>query len=164
MIVAPLIRRYAALLALAVFYGPLAAADDRISSDPAIVTHRVDGRFKQVSEQIRSAIEGKGIRIAHVLPAGEMLARTGPDFGHQTPVYTHAETYEFCSVRLSHLLSRTDPDNIVLCPFTISVYELASEPGVVRISYRIPRGRPGSETAVRRIIELIESIIEEATW
>ncbi len=141
---------------------PLLSAEEA-PVDP-IVTYRVEGSFREVSGSVRSAILGQGIHIAHVLPAGEMLARTGPAFGHDEPVYRHAETYEFCSARLSHELSRTNPDNIVLCPFTISVYELAAEPGVIRISYRRPQGRPGTETVRRRIVELIETIIEEATW
>jgi len=93
-----------------------------------------------------------------------MLRNTGSAFGYRDEVYRDAETYEFCSARISHKLARINPDNIVLCPFTISVYELISEPGVVRISYRVPTGRPGTGKVVKEIVELIESIIEEATW
>jgi uncharacterized protein (DUF302 family) len=133
------------------------------SEDP-IVTKKVEGQFHDVTQNVRSAIVGKGINIAHVLPASAMLRRTGPAFGYDSDVYTDAETYEFCSAEISHKLANANPDNIVLCPFTISVYVLASEPGSVRISYRIPRGRPGTEPVIEEIIELIESIIEDATW
>ncbi|HIE55883.1 MAG TPA: DUF302 domain-containing protein, partial [Chromatiaceae bacterium] len=125
-----------------------------VAEDP-IVTKNVEGRFHDVSRSIRSAIMGKGINIAHILPASGMLNRTGADFGYRDRVYTNAETYEFCSARISHKLARISPDNIVLCPFTISVYELASEPGIVRISYRIPAGRAGTEDVTKEIVELI---------
>jgi uncharacterized protein (DUF302 family) len=134
-----------------------------VSADP-IVTVTVEGRFQDVSRNIRSAILGKGINIAHVLPASEMLQRTGPAFGYESEVYANAETFEFCSAQISHKLARVNPDNIVLCPFTISVYALTSEPGSVRISYRTPRGRPGTEPVIQEVVELIESIIEDATW
>lgn len=141
------------------------AADPRSSiAEESIVTRKIEGEFDDVSQSIRSAIAGKGINIAHVLSASEMLQRTGPDFGYDSDVYANAEIYEFCSARLSHKLARANPDNIVLCPFTISVYSLTTEPGFVRVSYRTPRGRPGTAPVVDEVVELIESIIEEATW
>jgi uncharacterized protein (DUF302 family) len=133
------------------------------AQDP-IVTRKIEGKFQEVSSSVRAAIIGKGINIAHVLPASEMLHRTGPDFGYENRVYGDAETYEFCSARISHKLSRVNPDNIMLCPFTISVYTVNAEPGMVRLSYRIPTGRPGTEEVIKEVVELIESIIDEASW
>lgn len=68
---------------------------------------------------------GKGINIAHELPASDMLNRTGSAYGYKTNTYNHARTFEFCSALISHKLARQKPDNIVLCPFTISVYTLS---------------------------------------
>jgi hypothetical protein len=51
-----------------------------------------------------------------------------------------------------------------LCPFIISVYAVSDEPGFVRLSYRIPTGKPGTEEIVREIVELIQGIIDDATW
>jgi uncharacterized protein (DUF302 family) len=146
------------LILLIIFSSPLFA-----SQDP-IVTRQIEGNFHEVSGNVRMAIIGKGINIAHVLPASQMLHRTGSDFGYKSAVYGEAETYEFCSARISHKLSRIHPDNIVLCPFTISVYTLKDEPGMVRLSYRIPTGRPGTEEVIKEVVTLIESIIEEASW
>ena len=130
----------------------------------SIVTTTVEGDFADVSANVRAAIIGKGINIANVLPASEMLHRTGPAFGFKDDPYIAAETYEFCSASLSHKLARQHPDNIVLCPFTISVYVVSKEPDRVRLSYRIPAGKPGSEAIVGEIVELLQSIIEDATW
>jgi len=131
--------------------------------DP-VVTTKIEGDFHDVANSVRMAIIGKGINIAHELPASEMLNRTGPAYGYTNNTYYKARTFEFCSAEISHKLARQHPDNIVLCPFTISVYTLASEPKVVRLSYRKPTGRPGSEKIVEEVIELISSIIEDATW
>jgi uncharacterized protein (DUF302 family) len=132
--------------------------------DDPIVTTKVNGSFNETLHNVRMAIIGRSINIAHVLPASSMLHRTGPNFGYQQDVYAHAQTLEFCSARISHMLARANPDNIVLCPFTISVYQLTTEPNEVRISYRIPTGRPGSEKAVAEVVKLIESILEDAMW
>ena len=135
-----------------------------IAADDPVVTSKVEGKFHEVVSNIRMAIIGKGINIAHELPASDMLNRTGPAYGYQTNTYNNARTFEFCSARISHKLARQNPDNIVLCPFTISVYTLTTDPDIVHISYRIPVGRPGSENIVKEIIELISSIIEDASW
>ena len=133
------------------------------AEDP-IVTTIVEGEFYDVVRDLRAAIIGKGINIAHTLPASEMLRRTGPAFGYHHDVYADAEIFEFCSANISHKLARRHPDNIVLCPFTISVYTLVSEPVKVRLSYRIPTGRPGTEPEVEEIVVLIQGILEDATW
>ena len=135
-----------------------------VATNDPVVTKKIEGDFFDVAHDIRAAIIGKGINIAHELPASDMLNRTGPAYGYQTSTYTNARTFEFCSARISHKLARQNPDNIVLCPFTISVYSLTNEPGIVRVSYRIPVGLPGSEAIIKEIITLISDIIEDASW
>jgi uncharacterized protein (DUF302 family) len=134
------------------------------ASDDNIVTTRIEGSFVDVSANVRAAITGKGINIANTLPASEMLHRTGPAFGYENDVYLDAITYEFCSASISHKLARTHPDNIVLCPFTISVYVVSEEPGFVRLSYRIPTGKPGTEEIIKESVDLVQCIIDDATW
>jgi len=133
------------------------------AEDPIVATE-VNGDFHEVAHNIRMAIIGKGINIAHELPASDMLNRTGLAYGYQTNIYKNARIFEFCSARISHKLSRQNPDNMILCPFTISIYTLVGKPGTVHITYRKPVGRPGSETIVEEVIELISSIIEDASW
>lgn len=149
---------------LTTLYVLLAFPLTSIANEDPIVTTKVDGEFHDVSHNIRMAITGKGINIAHTLPASDMLTRTGRDYGYRDDTYSDARIYEFCSAAISHKLSRHHPDNIVLCPFTISVYSLVKEPGKVYLSYRKPTGRPGSEEIVNEVVELITSIIEDATW
>ena len=139
-------------------------AQTATATTESVVPRKIEGEYHYVTASVRTAILGKGINIAHVLPASQMLRRTASAFGYTTDVYENAETYEFCSAELSQKLSRANPDNIVMCPFTISVYVLTQEPGFVRLSYRIPAGKPGTEEIVNEIVELIESILDDATW
>ncbi|MCW8916031.1 MAG: hypothetical protein OQK24_09285 [Magnetovibrio sp.] len=142
------------------FLPPTAATADESS----IVTTQVEGTFAETSSSVRDAIIGKGINIAHVLPASDMLHRTAPAFGYKNDVYDQAEIYEFCSAALSQKLARLNPENIVLCPFTIAVYTLPGQPNEVHITYKIPKGKPGSEDVVEEIKALISGIIEDASW
>jgi len=155
---------YTALACFAVFTFLGVYTTPVLADTQSIVTTKVKGVFHDISENIRMAIIGKGINISHVLPASQMLNRTGTVFGYKSNVYINAETYEFCSARISQKLSRLDPDNIVLCPFTISVYVIKEEPDIVRISYRIPTGRVGTEDLIKEIVALISGIIDDATW
>ena len=134
------------------------------ASESQIVTRKIPGGFHDIVNNIRMAIAGRGIHIAHVLPASSMLHRTASAFGYEEDVYANAEILEFCSAKISQKLSRIDPANIVLCPFTIGVYTLVKEPGMVRVSYRIPTGKPGTDEAIEDIVDLITGILEDASW
>ena len=130
-----------------------------------VKTVGVAGNFEDILESVRQAIEGKGINIAHTLPASDMLNRTGKDFGIEKNVFLKAETVEFCSARISHRLTQANPGNILLCPFTISVYVLSDDPEHVYLSWRrpFPVSDTESRAAVKEMVELIEAIIREAT-
>ena len=130
-----------------------------------VVTVRVSGDFTDIRDGVRQAIEGKGINIAHTLPASDMLNRTGKDFGVAKNVFLQAETIEFCSARISHRLVQAGHENILLCPFTISIYVLSDDPDHVHLSWRRPFTLDDGESkaAVQEMVGLIEAIIAEAT-
>jgi len=79
--------------------------------------------------------------------------------------FLQAETVEFCSARISHRLVQANHENILLCPFTISIYVLSDDPDHVYVSWRRPfsLGDTESKAAVQEMVELIEAIIHEAT-
>jgi hypothetical protein len=62
------------------------------------------------------------------------------------------------------LLAQASHENIVLCPFTISVYVLTDDPGRVYMTYRRPftLDSDASRAAVTEVIELVEGVISEA--
>ncbi len=147
----------ASLLSLSVFVA--------FAGDGPVNTIKVTGEFGDIRDSVKSAIEGKGINIAHTLPASDMLNRTGGDYGITENVFQQAEILEFCSARISHQLSQANPENIMLCPFAISIYVLADDPGQVYLSWRRPfdLGDEKSRAAVGQMVKLIEGVITEAT-
>jgi uncharacterized protein (DUF302 family) len=149
------------LLACLTVFPPLTGNAD----EAPVKTVRVSGDFEDIRDGVRQAIEGKGINIAHTLPAGEMLNRTGKDFGIEQNVFLQAETVEFCSARISHRLAQASHENILLCPFTISIYVLSDDPEHVYLSWRRPfsLGDTESQAAVQEMVALIEAIIREAS-
>ena len=133
------------------------------AGDALVTTVTVEARFTDVLDSVKSAIVGRGINVAHILPASEMLNRTAGAFGVKENIFIEAQTVEFCSAKISHHLVRANPENIVLCPFTISIYVLAKDPDHVRVSYRRPFViDPESAPAAQEIVELVSGIVEEA--
>lgn len=129
---------------------------------PFVVT-QVEGEYEDVLDSVKTAIKGKGINIAHTLPAAEMLNRTGKDFGVTSNVYLNAEIVEFCSASISHTLAQKNSANIMLCPFSISVYVTNDDPKHVNLAYRRPVAGKESTEEAGEVAKLIESIITEAS-
>ncbi len=133
------------------------------ADDGPFVTKTVEGEFSEIYAGLKDVIIGKGINIAHTLGASEMLNRTAPAFNIKKNVFINAETVEFCSANISHKLAAANPHNIILCPFTISVYVLTDDPKNVHLTYRIPVANKGSEKIVAEIVQLVKEIVAEAT-
>ena len=119
--------------------------------------------YEDVMQNVKDAIIGRGLNISDVLSASEMLNRTGHDLGYDKNVFEHAETIAFCSAALSHQLVVINPSNMVLCPFTISVYQLSGDKDTVHVTYRTPEAGKESAEVIDKIEQLIKSIIQEAT-
>jgi len=118
--------------------------------------------YEDVVENVKDAIIGRGLNISNVLPAGEMLNRTGHDMGYPDNVFSHAKTIEFCSAMLSHQLVSINPNNMVLCPFTISIYQLSKDDKTVYVTYRTPDAGPETKAVIDKVTQLIKSIVAEA--
>ena len=119
--------------------------------------------YEDVTANVKDAIIGRGLNISNTLPAGEMLNRTGRDLGYEKNIFQYAETIEFCSATLSHQLVAINPNNMVLCPFTISVYQLNEDPTTVHVTYRTPAAGKDSAEIINKVEQLIKSIVQEAT-
>jgi uncharacterized protein (DUF302 family) len=118
----------------------------------AVVTP-VPGRFEDVRDAVVFAIEGKGLVINYTARIGTMLERTGKDLGAASRIYDQAESFEFCSARVSRQMMEADPANIVNCPFVVSIYTLPGKPGTVFLAYRKPiAGLKAVETLLRELV------------
>lgn len=155
--------RISAKLIFSLIFVALASSNPVFAGSKFVNTTIVEGDYEDVLSAVKEVIQGKGINIAHTLPAGGMLGRTGPAFNIKEKVYLNAETIEFCSAKISHQLAQANPENIVLCPFTISVYVLSSDPKNVRLSTTNPFViDEKSKEPVEKMKALVAEIIEEA--
>jgi uncharacterized protein (DUF302 family) len=140
------------------------AGANGVEQEHPVYTRIVEGgSYNDILQAVKQIIEGRGINIAHTLPPSEMLQRTGPAFGITQQILENGEIIEFCSAKISHQLIQASPENITLCPFTISVYVLANDPENVRLTFRKPFVLDeASREAVNAMTELVKGIIEEA--
>ncbi len=130
-----------------------------------IVIHSAKGKYQDVLDEVKLAIEQRGLVVDHESHIGAMLERTGKDVGSARRIYLGAQAFSFCSAVLSRKTMEADPANIAFCPYVLAVYETLQRPGIVNVSYRRP-SRPGgsaaSKAALRDVEKLLDGIAREA--
>lgn len=137
-----------------------AIASDEDDRAPVMV-YKTTGDFEDIKEDIELAITDRGLLVSGTLHISEMLNRTANDLGYTQPVYKKAESVEFCSAYISHLIVSTHPANAVVCPFTIAIYVLATEPQNVYLAFQKPHLAGDAEEAKKEILKLMEGIVRE---
>ncbi len=125
---------------------------------PALVW-TVQGDFRDIKQDIVTTIEAKGLVVSYTAYAANMLARTSEAIDDAKAVYDQGESILFCKADLSHELARQDPHNIVLCPYSISLYTLVEAPNTTYVSIRLPVLQVPAYIAVH---DLLEQIVEQA--
>jgi uncharacterized protein (DUF302 family) len=135
-------------------------------ADPhPIVTYSKPAKFEEVLEDLKLAIQGKGLVIDYESFVNRMLERTGKDVGSARKLYADARALVFCSAALSRKTMEADPANAALCPYSIMVYATAQQPGTVHVSYRRPwrpDGSAASKSALKEVEALLEGIARSA--
>jgi uncharacterized protein (DUF302 family) len=135
-------------------------------TDPhPVVTYSKAARFDDVREDLKLAIEGRGLVIDHESHVNRMLERTGRDVGSSRKLYADAQAFVFCSAALSRKTMEADPANVSLCPYSMTVYATAQQPGTVHVSYRRPwrpDGSAASRAALKEVEALLDGIAREA--
>lgn len=135
-------------------------------ADPnPVVTYSKAGKFEEVRDDLKLAIEGRGLVIDYQSYVNRMLERTGKDVGSTRKLYADAQAFVFCSAALSRKTMEADPANVAQCPYSVVVYEKAQEPGKVYVSYRRPwrpDGTAASKAALKEVEKLLDGIAREA--
>ncbi|MEN8179225.1 MAG: DUF302 domain-containing protein [Pseudomonadota bacterium] len=126
-----------------------------------MVIYQSEEPFEDVIDNIKMAIEERGMLVSGTLHVSEMLNRTGPDLGYKQ-VFEKAESVEFCSASISHQMTQAAPENMTICPFTISVYIKAGEPDQLFVSYRRPSLAGDAVKVTGAINELLGGIIQDS--
>ena len=135
-------------------------------ADPnPVVTYSKAGKFEDVRDDLKIAIEGRGLVIDYQSYVNRMLERTGKDVGSSRKLYADAQAFVFCSAALSRKTMEADTANVALCPYSVVVYEKAQEPGKVYVSYRRPwrpDGSAASKAALKEVEKLLDGVAREA--
>jgi len=135
-------------------------------SDPnPIVAYSKRGKFEDVRDDLKLAIEGKGLVIDYHSFLGNMLERTGKDVGSGRKLYANAEAFVFCSAVLSRKTMEADAANAAFCPYALVVYATAADPGTVHVAYQRPwrpDGSAASKAALADVDKLLDGLAREA--
>jgi len=132
---------------------------------PVVTYSKKGASFEDVREDLKLAIEGKGLVIDYESFVNRMLERTGKDVGSARKLYADAQAFVFCSAALSRKTMEADPANVSLCPYSMMVYATAADPGTVRVSYRRPwrpDGSAASKAALKEVEALLDGIARKA--
>jgi uncharacterized protein (DUF302 family) len=124
---------------------------------------KTQGDFATVRDLVAASVEGQGLKITHFNKIAEMLDNTAGAVGDAKKIYLNAEQMEFCSATVSRQMMEADPNNIVACPYIISVYNLPSDPKTVYVAYRKPPvgTTPKTQAAFAAVDKLFKTIIED---
>ncbi|HSD54500.1 MAG TPA: DUF302 domain-containing protein [Burkholderiales bacterium] len=136
------------------------------AADPApVVAYSKKANFEDVRDDLKSAIEARGLVIDYQSYVNRMLERTGKDVGSARKLYADAQAFVFCSATLSRKTMEADLANVSMCPYTMVVYATAQEPGKVYVSYRRPwrpDGSAASKASLKEVESLLDGIAREA--
>jgi len=132
---------------------------------PVVTYSRKGAKFEDVREDLKLAIEERGLVIDYESFVNRMLERTGKDVGSARKLYADARAFVFCSAALSRKTMEADPANMAMCPYSIAVYETLKQPGTVHVSYRRPwrpDGSAASKAALKEVEALLDGIARKA--
>jgi uncharacterized protein (DUF302 family) len=145
----------------------LCIAAGSAAAQPVISHVKTGARFEDVRDDLKQAIESRGLVIDYQAQIGRMLERTGKDVGSDKALYVDAQTFQFCSAALSRKTMQADPANVAMCPYVLVVYATVQQPDRVIVAYRRPvpmrpGASPASRAALREVDALLDKIAREA--
>jgi uncharacterized protein (DUF302 family) len=141
-----------------------AIAAEKVRDTDFQVAYAVSGKYQEIRENIELAITEQGLVINNVSHVADMLATTGRDLGFSRKVYLHGEVFEFCSATLSREMTEADQALIVLCPYTVQIWEIPEKPGTVFVGYRrLPvSGTEATRAVAGKVNALLDKIVSTA--
>ena len=130
-----------------------------------VATYSKQGKFEEVRDDLKMAIENKGLVIDYQSHLNQMLERTGKDVGSAQKIYVDAQAFVFCSASLSRRMMEADAANAAMCPYSIVVFATVKEPGTVYVAYRHPwrpDGSAASKAALKEVDGMLDAIARQA--
>jgi uncharacterized protein (DUF302 family) len=124
--------------------------------------YTVTGEYEDVKSDLVAAIESRGIVISYVAHAASMLQRTSEAVGAVGKAYDRADILLFCKADLTYQLTIKNPHNLVLCPYSVSVYTLAGDWEHVYLGIRAPEQNVPEYAAIHQL--LVDIVDETISW
>lgn len=143
----------------------LVLATSTAAAQPVVSYTKAGANFEDIRDNVKLAIESRGLVVDYQAQIGKMLERTGPDVGSTKKIFADAQSLQFCSATLSRKTMEAHVGNVVMCPYTIVVYATAAKPNDVVVAYRRmanPRSGPKSQLALKEVEALLDAIAKEA--
>ena len=132
---------------------------------PIVTYSKKSAKFEDVRDDLKLAIEGKGLVIDYESYVNRMLERTGKDVGSARKLYADARAFVFCSAALSRKTMEADPANASFCPYSIMAYATVQQPGTGHVAYKRPwrpDGSAASKAALKEVEKLLDGIARQA--
>jgi uncharacterized protein (DUF302 family) len=142
------------LAACAMLCLPLTA----LAAEGYTVLFKAQGSYQDVRDNLQMAIEGKGLKITSTNHIADMLDRTGKDIGETRKVYENAEQFEFCSATISRHMMEAEPHAIVMCPYSVVVYQIPNDK-TVYLAYRKPAATKNK--ALKKPLAELEALLSD---
>lgn len=111
-----------------------------------------EGSFDDCRDLLLEAIINHGIVLTFHAHVGKMLARTAAAVDAGPSLYRNAEILGFCKSDISYRMLAANPANIIYCPQSIMIYELANTLGVIHIAFRKSQQAAAVDTLIQGII------------
>jgi uncharacterized protein (DUF302 family) len=128
----------------------------------AALVYSTEGNYHNVRSDLVDAIESRGLVISYTAHAANMLERTAEAVGALTKAYEDADILLFCKADLTYDLTIANPHNLVLCPYSVSIYTLANKPQTVYLSIRRPDLQVAEYASIHSLLEAI--IADTLSW
>ncbi|MFO7953231.1 DUF302 domain-containing protein [Thioalkalivibrio sp.] len=150
-------------LGLGLVIAGTASAYETVMETDERVIFKTEGEYDFYFEMVEEAIASEGLVINNVGHIADMLDRTAEQESGEG-IFLNGRSVDFCSASYSRATMEADPHNMLFCPYIITVYELADEPGTVYMGYTpVPEvGDEESKESLRNVNDLVERIIKEA--
>jgi uncharacterized protein (DUF302 family) len=129
-----------------------------LAAESYTVLFKAQGSYQDVRDNLQMAIEGKGLKITSTNHIADMLDRTGKDIGETRKVYENAEQFEFCSATISRHMMEADPHAIVMCPYSVVVYQVPDNKAVY-LAYRKPAATRNA--ALKKPLAEMETLLSD---
>ena len=140
--------------------GEMGALQFRVEGNSWV--YPTQGDYQDVKADLIDAIESRGMVVSYIAHTASMLQRTAEAVGAMEQTYEFADTLLFCKADLTYQLTVANPHNIPMCPYSVSVYVLTREPGIVYLTIKAP---PRDVPEYEATHELLEAIIyDTVAW